>query len=185
MKKKLLIIGMAFFFIIILLVSVFALFNFDLMSYGATGIETLNPEGQSIGRALVVYSPGVSGAAKQAATLIAGDLQSKGYTVDLAGVRSETAGNKSSYNIIVAGGPMYFGKVSNSIDCYLGTLQSNVKMGVFATTGSSTYVNSDLVSLADQVDLDTHNHIVALKLILDGNETNNCADLVEALVQEG
>jgi hypothetical protein len=184
--KKLLKIGIVVVVVIVvLLVSVFAVFTFDLMSYGATASETLNPVGSPVGRALVVYSPGLSGAAKQDATKIADGLQAKGYTVILAGVRSGTAGNNSGYNIIVAGGPMYFGKVSSSIDGYLKTLPSSAKLGVFGSTGSSTFVESDFASLRQQVASDTHSENVAVKLILDGNETNDCADLVSTLVQSG
>jgi hypothetical protein len=155
------------------------------MSYGANGSETLNPADTCIGRALVVYAPGVSGSVARAATRIADDLQAKGYLVELAGVRSGTAGNPSGYDVIVAGGPMYFGAVSGSIDGYLKTLPSNVKLGVFATTGSSNYVESDFASLVEQVASDTHNEKVAVKLILDGNETGDCADLVSTLMQQG
>jgi flavodoxin len=184
--RKLLKIGLVVLVIIIVLVvSVFAAFSFDLSSYGATGSETLNPTGTSIGRALVVYSPGFSGAAKQDATKIAGDLQAKGYTVVLAGVRSENAGTNSSYDVIVVGGPMYWGQVSSSIDGYLKTLPSNVKLGVFGSTGSGTFVPSDYASFKQQVASDTHSENAAVKLILEGNETNNCADLVSILVPQG
>lgn len=181
--KVLRIVGIIFLIIVVLFVSVFAFLNFDLMSYTATGSETLNPAGASIGRALVVYNPGFSGSAKQAATKIAVDLQARGYTVILAGVRSGMASSTSGYDIIVAGGPMYWGRVSSSIDEYLKTLPNNVILGVFATTGSSKYVESDFISLGEQVASATHNEKVAIKLILDGNEANDCADLVSTLMQ--
>ena len=137
-----------------------------------------------VGRALVVYNPGLSGSAKQAATIIAGDLQTKGYTVDLAGVRSKTATNTSSYDIIVVGGPMYFGKATSSIEGYLKTLtlQQPVKLGVFVTTGSSQYQESDFLSLQQQVASAT-THQATIRMILNGNETQNCADLTTALLQ--
>ena len=168
--------------IVILVVSLLAALFLDLTSYGATGSETLSPASASIGSALVVYDPGFSGAVKQDATTIAGDLQAKGYTVDLAGVRSGAAGNNSGYNIIVAGGPMYWGQVSSSIDGYLKTVPNNAKLGVFGSTGSSSFVQSDFVSLQNQVASDTHDARVAIKLILVGNETNDCADLVSTLL---
>lgn len=177
------IVGIVVVVIIVLIGSVFAVINFDLISYTATTSETLNTTGTPVGRALIGYSPGLSGSAKQAAPRIAGDLQAKGYTVDLAGVRSGTARNRSRYEIIVAGGPMYFGKVSSSIDGYLKTMPSNGKLGVFATTGSSKYVDSDFVSLENQVASTIGSRKVAIKLILDGNETNDCTDLVSTLVQ--
>ena len=171
--------------ILIVLVSLVIILIFDLTSYGATGSKTLNPTGTSIGRAMVVYDPGFSGAASSDATKIAGDLQARNYTVILAGVRSGAAGNVSGYNIIVAGGPMYWGQVSSSIDGYVKTVQNNTKLGVFASTGSSSYVASDLKSLQTQVESATHNQNAAVKLIRDGNETADCADLVSALVQQG
>jgi hypothetical protein len=183
MKKWLKIVIVVLVVIVVLLVSVFAVFALDLSSYGATGSQTLNTSGSSIGRALVVYDPGFSGAAKQDATKIADDLQAKGYNVDLAGVRSGTASNKSGYSIIVAGGPLYFGKVTSSIDGYLKTVPTSAKLGVFASTGSSSFVQSDFNSLQSQVASDTKNANVSIKLISDGNETSNCADLVSTLVQ--
>jgi hypothetical protein len=185
MKKALLIVGIVAVVIVVLITSVFAAISFDLSSYGATGSETLNPLGVSIGHALVVYSPGFSGVAKQDATKIAKGLQANGYTVDLAGVRSGTVGDKSGYDIIVAGGPMYWGQVSSSVDGYLKTLPNNVKLGVFGATGSSAYPQSDFVSLQKQVASDTNNEGAAVKLIMNGNETNDCADLVSTLVQQG
>ena len=100
-----------------------ALFCADIMSYTDKGSKTLDPAGSPVGKALVVYNPGISGAAKNAAAEIAGDLQSKGYTVNLAGIKSSAAANVSGYDVIIAGGPMYFGKVSNSVDAYLTALK--------------------------------------------------------------
>jgi hypothetical protein len=183
MKKIFKILIVVLVVIVVLLVSVFAVFAFDLTSYTATGSQTFNPSGASIGRALVVYNPGLSGAAKQDATKIADDLQANGYTVDLAGVRSGTASTKSGYTVIVAGGPMYFGQVSSSIDGYLKTLPSNAKLGVFGSTGSSKFSESDFTLFEQQVASDTHNEKAIIKLILDGNETKDCADLVSTLLQ--
>lgn len=168
--------------ILILILSAFAALSLDVSSYGATGSETLNPAGTPIGRALVVYDPGFSGAAKNDAAKIASDLQTQGYTVDLAGVRSETAGTKTGYAIIVAGGPMYFGQVSSSIGEYLKTVPLNVKLGVFGATGSSSFSETDFNLFANQVAHATQNESVTLKLILDGNQTNDCADLVSELI---
>ncbi len=51
---------------------------FDLMSGTATGSETLSPAGNVTGHALVVYNPGVTGAAKNVASTIADDLEARG-----------------------------------------------------------------------------------------------------------
>jgi hypothetical protein len=47
---------------------------YDVMSYTATDSKTLNPNGAEVGKALVVYDPGVTGAAKNVAGTIASDL---------------------------------------------------------------------------------------------------------------
>ena len=111
----------------------------DTLSSSATGSEKLRPDGVTIGEALVVYNPGLSGAPKEAATQIANDLKARGYEVTLAGVKSEAAANFSGYEVIVAGGPIYGGKVSPSVDTYLRELAppANAKVGAFAI-GSST-----------------------------------------------
>jgi flavodoxin len=171
--------------IVILLVSAVAAITLDAASITATGSQTLNPNGTQVGRALVVYNPGFSGAAKNAAEKIAGGLQSKGYSVDLAGVKSKTAEKASDYDIVVVGGPMYWGQATSSVEGYLKTLTlpSQTKLGVYVTTGSSKYSNSDFESLQQQVALATNNRSqVAIGIVLDGNETQNCADLVSALL---
>jgi len=183
MKKWLKITLIILAIIIIILVSLFGALLFDITSYGATGAQTLNPTGTPIGRALVVYDPGFSGAASSDATKIADDLQANKYTVILAGVHNGAAGNTSGYNLIVTGGPMYWGQVSSSIDGFIKTIPDNVKLGVFGSTGSSNYVESDFTSLQKQVASATNDQSVTVKLILNGNETNDCAELVSALIK--
>jgi menaquinone-dependent protoporphyrinogen IX oxidase len=113
----------------------------------------LNPTGTVTGRALVAYNPGISGMAKNAANEIANELKSKGYEVDLAGVRKAPA-DTSSYDVIIAGGPLYGGKLTRSMDAYLKTLklQKKVNLGVFATTGTDKFVGEDFQSLTKQVE---------------------------------
>ncbi len=131
--------------LIVAVVTAAGLFVFkDLRSYTATGSETLSPAGTTAGKALVVYDPGVSGTAKKAAVKIAGDLQSKGYTVNLAGVRSATAMSVSGYDVIVVDGPVYGDKLGSSVQAYLQNLNASqgAKIGVFAT-GTVAPKNSD------------------------------------------
>jgi len=167
-----------------------ALFCGDIMSYTDTGSKVLNPAGAPVGKALVVYNPGVSGAAKNAAVTIAGDLQSKGYTVNLAGIKSTAAANTSGYDVIIAGGPMYFGRVSNSVDAYLTALkpQKDIEFGAFATTGAPQFNDGDITSFGKQVASDmgngTLNKPAAIKTIRSGDAGNtDCSDLVSAVLQ--
>ena len=154
MKIKKIAMGIGLVVIVIIMVSIVAMgFVFlDAMSYTATGSETLSPTGSISGNALVVYDPGITGFAKDAATKIAGDLQSKGYAVTLAGVRSSAAANVSRYDVIVTGGPTYAGNVSSSIGAYLKGLkpQNNAKIGVFAT-GQDKDILNDPVGLRNEV----------------------------------
>ena len=135
-------VGITFVMMAIVLVAFVAFMVYvgsDTLSSRATGSELLKPDGTVTGKALVVYNPGLTGAPKDAAAQIASDLQARGYEVTLAGVSSEAAANASGYDVIVAGGPIYGGKVSPSIEKYLQMLTppATAKIGAFAI-GSST-----------------------------------------------
>jgi len=166
-----------------------ALFCGDVMSLTATGSKTLDPAGASAGKALVVYNPGISGEAKRAAEKIADDFQAKGYTVTLAGIKSSAAADVSGYDVIVAGGPMYFGRVSNSVDAYLNGLkpQNGVEIGVFATTGSDQFHNEDIASFGKQVaavtGISSLNKSAVTKTLRSGDAVNtDCSDFVSTVV---
>jgi flavodoxin len=153
--------------------------------YIATGTKSFSPTGAVKGNALVIYDPGVTGAAKNAATEIADSLKSKGYKVELAGVSSAAASNTSSYDTIIVGGPMYYGKVSNSIDKYLKNLNvpKNVKIGIFGTTGSSEFHDEDIKSFGKQVKSNLNREAV-IKTLRNGDSTSiDCADIVSTLLK--
>jgi flavodoxin len=160
----------------------------DLMSFTATGSETLEPEGMPVGKALVVYSPGLSGQAERAAKEMAQALQSHGYLVKLAGVRSGAATNVTGYDVLIAGGPMYGGKVSSSIAEYLGDMEwhDGLHLGVFSTTGGTEYDDKAFDSLSDQVislTMDTPPHPdPVVRLILTVNVEEDCAQMVDELL---
>ena len=91
MRKAFKIILVIFAILIIIVVSFAALFFLDLAAYTATGSKTLSPTGTSVGKAIVIYDPGLSGNTKNVADKVASDLQAEGYTVTLAGVKSSAA----------------------------------------------------------------------------------------------
>ena len=160
----------------------------DLMSYTATGAETMSPVGAVTGNALVVYQPGVTGAARTEASEIASDLKAEGYNVTLAGIRSAAAANTSGYDIVIVGGPVYFGTVSSSTAAYLKglTLQQDARLGVFGTTGSNDFVASDLTSVEKQVATLQSGKSAVVRLIGDRDEkkaTKSCLDFVAALIK--
>jgi menaquinone-dependent protoporphyrinogen IX oxidase len=179
------IVGLVIVLIIVVLFAAWSLIALDIMSYTATGSETLIPAKNSKGNALVVYNPGLSGAAKKSANDIAAELKSKGYKVDLAGVKSKIAANTSDYNIIIAGGPMYWGKVSKSIDTYLKTLKlpEDVKIGVFATTGSVEFHDEDIASLEKQVASNLKKEAVTKTLRSGEANKKDCEDFVFTVTQ--
>jgi len=158
----------------------FLVINMDLTSYLASGSEALTPTGTPVGRALVVYSPGLSGAAKESASKIASILVGRGYRVELVGVRSSAAGSSADYDVVIVGGPVYFGKLSNSLGDYLGklSLKSGAKLGIFGTTGTNQYQDVDFKSVSAQVSSLRGGAIVPIKLILTGEVDANCAALV-------
>jgi flavodoxin len=126
--------------IIIIVVALGAITILDVAAYTATGSKTLTATGTSVGKALVVYDPGLTGAAKGVADKVASDLQASGYTVTLAGVKSSTASHTTGCGIIVVGGPVYAGSLTVSIKDYLNSLKPDqgAKVGVFGSGLAST-----------------------------------------------
>jgi flavodoxin len=186
--KKLLLIAVAI--VVIVILGAFAFMGaifFDVWSMTAGGSETLNPAGNVTGHALVVYNPGLSGSAKGAADLIAGDLKADGYTVTLAGVKSAVAADVSGYDVIVVGGPIYFGNASSSIKAYLQGLHpsADAKVGVFGDGGSAVD-NDDMIAVIDDVasvSAGTFTINAALKLAMADDKNKRCADFVTELLQ--
>jgi hypothetical protein len=77
--------------IIIIVVAFGAIIVFDIAAYTATVSQTLTPTGTSIGKAIVIYDPGLSGTVKGVADKIAADLQAKSYTVTETSIKSSFA----------------------------------------------------------------------------------------------
>jgi flagellar basal body-associated protein FliL len=75
MKKIFKIILIAFAILIIVGVVFAGIVFMNLTAYTATGSETLTATGQEMGKALVVYDPGLTGAAKDVADKIALNLR--------------------------------------------------------------------------------------------------------------
>jgi menaquinone-dependent protoporphyrinogen IX oxidase len=181
------IVGSVIVLIIVVLIAAWGFINLDIISYTAICSKTLNPNGSLKGNARIVYNPGLSGAAMKAANDIAEDIKTKGYKVDLSGVRSKNTAKTSEYDIIIAGGPMYWGKVSNSIDKYLKNIKlpKDTELGVFATTGSTELHNDDIASLEKQVASNLSENKKAVTKTLRSGEINkkDCIDFVSAVMQ--
>jgi flavodoxin len=127
--------------VLIVIFAVFAaMFVLDISAYTATGSQTLTPDGTSVGKALVLYDPGYSGNSKKVADQVAADLQTKNYTVTLAGIKSADAQNTAGYGIIVVGGPIYASTPTASVKDYLNNLRIDVgtAVGVYGSGQGAT-----------------------------------------------
>jgi flavodoxin len=122
MRKIFKIILAIFAVVVIIIVAFGAIILLDLAAITATGSQTLTATGTSVGKALVVYDPGLSGTAKDVADKVATDLQAKGYTVIEAGVKSSAVANTAEYSVVVVGGPVYAGALTSSVKNYLNNL---------------------------------------------------------------
>ena len=114
--------------------------------FGSSGSETLKTAGNVTGKALIVYDPGLSGGTKSAAFQMAKVLNSKGYVVTVAGVRSSDAANISGYDVLIVGSPTYGAKPTGPIESYLIGLKpsENILIGVYSLSGGNAQ-DSNLV----------------------------------------
>lgn len=133
--------------IIVLIVVVAGAVLWGFSYFNGTGSTTLNPAGNVTGKALIVYDPGFSGAPKAVASTMAKDLQSKGYTVKLAGINSKDTDNLSNYDVLIVGGPTYAGNTSTAVKSYLNNLNvgSNTTVGVFSVGSGADDQDSNKV----------------------------------------
>ena len=158
--------------VILAIIVVAGVLVWGISYYNSTGSTTLNPNGNVTGKALIVYDPGLSGAPKTVATKMGNELQSKGYEVKLAGVRSNDATNVTGYNVILFGGPTYAGDASSVVKTYLEGLNipENVTVGVFSVGSGADDQDSNLVM---QQILQNKNVTVKVSVKFDNNAVQN------------
>ena len=186
MRKILKIIIAVFALLIIVGITSLGIVFLDVAGSLATDTHPL-PNGAPIGQAMVVYDPGLSGGAKDIATKIGYDLQTAGYNVVLAGVKSSTAANITGYNVIVVGGPIYAGKPASTIQAYLNSLNPPVttKVGVFGfgsvkiDDSNSTMVQNDVAPLPSG---STVNLSATVKVVSGSDVDAKCQDFVNRLL---
>ncbi len=174
--------------IIIIFVAFAALIFLDLAAYTATGSQTLTATGTSVGKALVVYDPGLSGTSKTVADKVASDLQAQSYTVTLAGIKSHAATSTTGYKIIVVGGPVYAGSPTASVKDDLKNLKpdSGTKVGVFGS-GQGATSQSDIDMIKSSVPALSNNGSLSNAIVVkigDKEDLNTRAtDFVNLLVK--
>lgn len=188
MKRLLKLTGIGTVIVILAIFGIMGFVMYDVMSYTATDYQKLNPAESAVGKALVVYDPGISGQAKNAAEVIAKDLQGKGYTVNLVGINSAEAKNTSDYNIIIVGGPIYAAKASKSVESYLSTLKTDndAKIAAFATGQDADVLNNNDLLIKEVAPLPTGStlKITAVTKIVDMNSVNQqCAIFVDSILK--
>jgi flavodoxin len=164
----------------------FGLVASDFSGNTATDTHSL-PNGAAIGKALIVYDPGLSGGAKDVATKIGYNLQDAGYDVLLAGVKNSAASDIEGYSVIVVGGPIYGSKPSSTIQAYLNSLNpsANVAVGAFGY-GSITLDNTNQTAIAQEVaPLPSNSNVVfdsVVKVASNDNVDSLCQQFVTNLL---
>lgn len=183
--KTLMILGIGILLIVVVALSAVAFISFN-MGNMATISETLDVKGTIVGNALVVYDPSITTNTKNVASMIANELQAKGYKVELAGIKSVNAGNTSGYDIIVIGGPIYGGESGAAVKAYLKALKPSqgTKIGVFATGDPHT---TDEVQIKKQVVPIPENSALQINAVmnvaLDEDKNKKCAVFVDNLLK--
>jgi flavodoxin len=106
-----------------------------IVSFSAKEVDTLSPEGERKGKALIVYEPGAVGLTKKVAEHIAGELLRRGYEVKAAGIRAPEAKDTTGYDILVYGTPTYLGRPTGAFKKLVKSLRpaAGQVFGIFAT----------------------------------------------------
>jgi flavodoxin len=186
MRKAFKIIIAVFAVIVILIVAFGAVVILDLAAYTATGSETLTPTGPSVGKAIVIYDPGLSGTAKGVADKVASDLQAQSYTVTLAGIKSSAAAHTTDYGVIVIGGPVYAGALTSSVKDALINLElsNRAKVGIFGS-GQGETSPDDIAQLKQSIPTrsdDSLSEAVVVKIGSSEDLNTRAQDFVNQIV---
>ena len=134
-----------------MLVAFAAIIFLDLAAYTATGSKLLTPTGTSVGKALVVYDPGLSGTSKTVADKVASDLQAQSYTVTLAGIKSSAAANTAGLHNHCCRRTSLCRLTTASVKDDLKNLKpdSGTKVGVFGSgSGATSQSDIDMIKSA-------------------------------------
>ncbi len=188
MRKAFKIIVAVFAAVIVVIAALGAIVFLDVAAYTATGSQTLTPTGTSVGKAIVIYDPGLSGTAKTVADKIAIDLQAQNYTVTLAGIKSSAATHTAGYGIIVVGGPVYAGSPTTSVKDTLDNLKPDegAKVGVFGS-GQGATSPSDVSMIRNSVSALSTNGSLSNAVVVKIGQTEDlnlrASDFVSQLVQ--
>ncbi len=142
--KIILITGMC---VLAIFVVVMAAFYLDLAGHLATGSKTYEPDNATIGKAIIVYSPGWTGLTWYAVDNVAGLLADKGYEVETAGVNSGKTQNLSDYNLVIVASPNYGKRPTDRAGAFIESMQpdEDAAIGVLCTSAGNTSKGADAV----------------------------------------
>jgi menaquinone-dependent protoporphyrinogen IX oxidase len=176
------IIGVLILIFIVLMVAMIAFLKFDIMSYTATGSETI--KGNSTAQALIVYDPGLSGNPENVANLMASDLNARGYNVTVAGIRSNGISDASEYSVVIVGGPIYYGSPTDPVRSYLQNvkLSENSKVGVYALGMSEDQPGQGSYVMAGDLTNRSVTPKASMKLLTNETYDAKCNDFVSKVV---
>lgn len=182
MRKLFKILFTVFVIIMVLFIASAAVITYDVAGSLATDVHPL-PNGAPTGQAIVVYDPGLTGAAKDVATKIGYSLQDAGYNITLAGIKSGVAANTAGYDVVVIGGPVYGGKPAKSVQEYLNSFSpvANQTVGVFGY-GSVKVNNDDTTAVTEDVAASSNFHLDAVIKIVSDNQDSTIQSFVTRLV---
>lgn len=134
----------------------------------------------------MIYDPGLSGTSKGVADKIGNDLQVRGYTVTLAGVKSSATSVASGYTIIVVGGPVYAGGLTSSTKDILANLvlDQGGKIGVFGS-GQGATSPEDITQIKQPIPVrsdSTLQNAIIVKIGSSGDLNSRAQDFVNQLI---
>jgi flavorubredoxin len=133
--KKIVLIAVIVFVIVVASVSAFILFKFN--SDYVSGIDVLNADGSET--ALIIYHPGLSSFMKDVVYAFADGLVENGWRVEITTASSQAPTDLSSYSLLTLGSPVYADSPSPTVKRHIqriGDLQG-IDTVLLVTSGGS------------------------------------------------
>lgn len=130
------------------LITVMAAAYIDVQGYLATDSKTYTANGPVSGKAIIVYSPGLSGQVEGAVNSVAAGLAEHGYEVIVAGVSSRQAQDLSGYDLVIIGSPNYGARPTARVKEYIQNMPpcEEVAIGVLCTSAMVTTKGVDAMA---------------------------------------
>ena len=158
--------------IIVILISATGILIWRASQETVTPLRTLNP--QSSGpKALVVYSPGLSGFPQKIAEAFATALTTE-WSVDIVTASSQAPTDLTAYTLLVIGGPVYGGQPSKPVQTYMARLGDLKGLRVYTLLTSAGENPQAETAMSSWVT--THGGVEAGMLVLHTQTPNTPVD---------